>query len=356
MPGNRRLRTFSQRPSERPRLESYPHPYPDGWYRLSNSAELRPKQVRYIECLGRQFVLWRAENGRAHVMPAFCPHLGGNLSLGRVRGDCIECPFHRWQFTGEGRVARVPYSDHLPEGILTQPLPVQEVHGQLFVYHDHHTENHEFGYEPPYSVPNIPEVDDGRFAFRGSYNPGRVLMHILEFAENSADQAHFKPVHGKMRFPWTQLRVPGISIDHELDWHLDPDVSWKMYFIDNASLSIFGRRVQSWDARGRVTFYGPGSLVKFRFTIKNRGDIEMYQTHLPISPMEQEVNFRWFADRRLPRLLVWYVIGNWISQWRRDIIIWENKIYQRHPRLCRDDGPVLRLRHWYRQFLPPEEQ
>ncbi|MCY3814247.1 MAG: hypothetical protein OXH15_20900 [Gammaproteobacteria bacterium] len=50
-----------------------------------------------------------------------------------------------------------------------------------------------------------------------------------------------------------------------------------------------------------------------------------------------------------------YVVGNWISQWARDIVIWENKIYRQRPRLCQDDGPVLRLRQWYRQFLPAEQ-
>jgi hypothetical protein len=29
---------------------------------------------------------------------------------------------------------------------------------------------------------------------------------------------------------------------------------------------------------------------------------------------------------RIPRLLNWYIIGNWIAQWQRDIIIWENKV------------------------------
>ncbi len=185
MRASRRRRPAASRTSDAVRQESYPHPYPTGWYRLSDSASLRPGGLRYIECLGRQLVLWRTEDGAPHVMDAFCPHLGANLSHGRVRGDCIECPFHRWRFTGDGRAAHVPY-----------------------------------------------------------------------------------------------------------------------------------------------------------------------QTHLPVGPLEQQVDFRWFADRRLPRVLVWYVVGNWISQWARDIEIWENKIYRERPRLCRDDGPVFRLRQWYRQFLP----
>ena len=84
------------------------------------------------------------------------------------------------------------------------------------------------------------------------------------------------------------------------------------------------------------------------------GEVEMYQTHLPVGPLDQQVDFQWFADRRLSRWVVWYLVGNWISQWAQDIKIWENKIFQKRPRLCRDDGPVFRLRRWYAQFLPEE--
>ena len=70
--------------------------------------------------------------------------------------------------------------------------------------------------------------------------------------------------------------------------------------------------------------------------------------------MEQHVHFEWFAHRRLPRLLVWYVVGNWITQWQQDIEIWENKIHRRSPRLCGDDGPVFELRKWYAQFVPEQ--
>ena len=353
MRASRRKRRPGRREFDAARLEHYPHPYPEGWYRLADSASLRPGRLRYIECLGRELVLWRAENGDAHAMHAFCPHLGGNLSFGRVRGDCIECPFHRWQYAGDGRVAHVPYSAAVPAGVLAKSFPVQEAHGQIFMYHACRAGGQDE--LPPYDVPRIPAVDDGAFVFRGAYDGGRVLMHVLEFAENSADSAHFQSVHGQIRLPWTQIRIPGVQIEHDTNWCVDPEVNWKMYFQDRAVLRIFGRRVEAAGASAQITFFGAGGLVKFRFAIPGRGDIEMYQTHLPIGPLEQQVNFRWFADRRLPRLLVWYVIGNWISQWAADIAIWENKVYQQHPRLSHDDGPVLRLRQWYRQFLPPAE-
>ncbi len=78
----------------------------------------------------------------------------------------------------------------------------------------------------------------------------------------------------------------------------------------------------------------------------------MFQAHTPIAPLLQHVRFRWFSERRVPRLLASYVVGNWVSQWRQDISIWERKIYQKRPLLMKGDGPVMRLRRWYAQFYP----
>lgn len=343
------------RTSDAARLSTYPHPYPEGWYRLAGSDEVRRGAIRYIECLGRQFVVWREEHGdKVHAMPAFCPHLGANLSYGRVRGACIECPFHRWRFDGEGRVASIPYSRRRPAGVLTEPLPVQEVHGQIFAFHRSDAAERAGCGAPPYDVPRIAEVDDGRFVFRGHRDAGRVRMHIVEFAENSADTAHFTPVHGRMRVPWTRIPVPGVELEHTARSSLDRACPQRMYFLDSVVPRVFGRPVPWAGGRARVTFHGPASIVTFRFDIPGKGEIEMYQTHLPVGPLEQQVHFRWFADRRLSRLLVWYVIGTWISQWARDIEIWENKIYAQRPQLIADDGPVFRMRRWYRQFLPGE--
>ena len=355
MRASRRRRPARGGTSDAARLESYPHPYPTGWYRLLDGRALQASELRYIECLGRQLVLWRSEEGKAHVMHAFCPHLGANLSFGRVRGACIECPFHGWRFTGDGRAAHVPYSDHLPEGVLTEAFPVQETHGQVFMYHACDGSGQSVTEAPPYTVPRIPEVDDGTFVYRGAYNAGRVRMHILEFVENAADSAHFEPVHNRLRIPWTRIRVPGITLQHRTDWETDSEIPSRMDFLDETTLHIFGRRIAGAGGSARVTFCGPGSLVRFRIAIADRGEIELWQTHLPIGALEQQVDYHWFADRRLPRWLVWYVVGNWISQWAQDIEIWENKSYVRNPRLCRDDGRVFQMRRWYRQFLPEEQ-
>lgn len=300
----RRGRARNSGAAEALRLKSYPHPYPNGWYRLADSSALRRGENRKLKCLGGEFVLRRAQSAEIEITSIAGRH------------------------------------------------PAREIHGQILMYFQNAGAARGTGAKPPYPAVRIAEVDSGEFVHRGSYDGGRVRMHIVEFAENSADYAHFLPLHGQMRIPWTQIPIPGVRINHSASWKLDPNREWVSYFLDTTMLEIFGKPVRSAAGSAQVMFYGPASMNYFRFEIPRMGQIEMIQSHLPVRPLEQQVNFRWFAARKMPRLFVSYVVGNWISQWRRDIAIWENKIYREEPALAASDGPVYRMRRWYRQFLP----
>lgn len=67
----------------------------------------------------------------------------------------------------------------------------------------------------------------------------------------------------------------------------------------------------------------PAGICIFRFTIPAMdpdAEIILFHTHLPLDEMNLRVRFHWYASKRLPRLLVWYVVGNWIAQWTNDIM------------------------------------
>ncbi len=70
--------------------------------------------MKYVQSLGKHFAVFRGEeSGEAFVTDAYCPHLGANLAgLGsKVKGDCIECPFHKWTFDGkDGKCTDIPYA------------------------------------------------------------------------------------------------------------------------------------------------------------------------------------------------------------------------------------------------------
>ena len=124
------------RPSSAMREQTYPPPYPDGWYRVALSTELRRGDRRYVECLDRQMLIWRSDiDDSVHAMAAFCPHLGANLADGCIKSGRVQCPFHGWQLASDGQVAHIPYAKRLPVRTRQPTWPTCERYGQIFVYH-----------------------------------------------------------------------------------------------------------------------------------------------------------------------------------------------------------------------------
>ena len=88
-------------------------PMPFGWFVVGYSDELGVGQVKPLRYFGQELVMWRGEDNQVRVLEAYCRHLGAHLGYGgRVQGNDIECPFHAWQYNGEGCVTRIPlYGD-----------------------------------------------------------------------------------------------------------------------------------------------------------------------------------------------------------------------------------------------------
>jgi cholesterol 7-dehydrogenase len=341
---------------EAARAASYPPPYPDGWYKLADAADLARGDVRCVDCLGQRLVLFRSDTSdELGLLDANCPHQGANLAGGAVHDGCLQCPFHHWCVAADGRVAAIPYSAQRPASLRTRSWPVREYHGMVVMYY---SAQRAAGIEqpPPYELDLLGPLLSPSMVFRGALDhPGPVRMHLIEFAENSADFQHFTPLHGRMHVPWTKWLVPFVTVSHSPTWEIDAQRAHVCYFYNDAVLQLRGRRMPSTRARASITFLGPGGLTVFQISIPKLGSVVLFHTHTPTAPLEQTVQFRWYADKRLPRLLVSYVVGSWIAQWRNDIAIWESKHFQQRPMLVPGDGPVLRMRRWYKQFYPAAE-
>ncbi|MBK8939835.1 MAG: Rieske (2Fe-2S) protein [Polyangiaceae bacterium] len=74
------------------RLASYPPPFPSGWYKVADSAELKAGGVLRVECAGEHLALFRDGDGQVCALEARCPHLGADLSAGVVKDGCLQCP------------------------------------------------------------------------------------------------------------------------------------------------------------------------------------------------------------------------------------------------------------------------
>jgi len=358
------------RQQEEFRKSTYPKEYAAGWYPLCWSHEVKRGEVIQRDALGKSFAIFRGDiNGEVGILDAYCPHLGSNLAVGGiVCDDQLQCPFHRWKFDRNGKCTDIPYlkSKKIPSTADATTYPVTEYHDMICVYIG--------GPLPSYHLPIQQKLlDTSQYRYVSSLDYGSINMHLQEFAENAADWMHFSPIHGRMMVPFTQIEIPFIdrwlTIHHDPDTHVGggkgkdsraikandygPDSKHFLYFINRAHLRWNGEPIANSDGNACITFCGPAGICIFRFKIPALdpdAEIVLFHTHLPLDEMNLRVRFHWYASKRLPRLLVWYVVGNWIAQWTNDIMIWENKILLKKPCLVKGDGPIFKVRRWWRQF------
>jgi 3-ketosteroid 9alpha-monooxygenase subunit A len=136
-------------------------PMPFGWFQVLYSHELAVGTSLPLSYFDRELVIFRTESGLAKVLDAHCAHMGAHLGYGirdnagggsRVVGESIVCPFHGWQFNGEGECTGIPYAKNLPPRVarcekLIPSWHVRELNQCIYVWY--HPENIEPLFEPP---------------------------------------------------------------------------------------------------------------------------------------------------------------------------------------------------------------
>ena len=66
----------------RKKMGDMPPPYPNGWFALLHSRELKAGATTSVNSLGQNFAIFRDEGGKIYIVDAYCPHLGANLGVG----------------------------------------------------------------------------------------------------------------------------------------------------------------------------------------------------------------------------------------------------------------------------------
>lgn len=105
-----------------------------GWFPLALSRDIAPGTSAGTRVNGKEFVVWRDENGTAHVWEDRCPHRGMKMSFGFVRGDHIACLYHGWQYDTAGQCRYIPAHPDLdvPKTIRIPRFAVAEAGGIIW--------------------------------------------------------------------------------------------------------------------------------------------------------------------------------------------------------------------------------
>ena len=182
---------------------------PFGWFVVAWSAELPPGAVAKQNFFDRELVLFRGETGEAHVLGAYCPHLGAHLGVGgKVEGDSLRCPFHGWRFSGQGDCLEIPYAKRIPPNAKANALPSAESGGVIWAWH------HPDGAAPSFDPPEIAEFGAEGWTADWTKYEWTVATHPQEVTENSVDWPHFHEVHLMSPPPERKVEFKG----HEILW------------------------------------------------------------------------------------------------------------------------------------------
>ncbi|XP_038220340.1 cholesterol 7-desaturase nvd-like [Zerene cesonia] len=329
---------WSQR--NRPLGEKIPPPYPNGWYALAESVDLKIGGVASIDALGQNFCIYRGEDGAARVVDAYCPHLGANFGAGgAVRGNCIECPFHMWRFGENGECTYIPDTKTIPK-VSLKTWHTMEVDGAVWVWYDAE------GRAPLWTVPPIPGID--AWGYRGR-NEFVVSTHIRDIPENAADASHLHTVHGLSFMTDLGKRYPMLNKfvgyhswkshwSRSEEWHIAQLFIEQKFFV--MKLNIFPLNVsvdQIGPAHVRLTF---NSII---------GPMVVVQTVTPLGPMLQRVVHRVYSPT-WNAILVSPVALVEALQFERDVVIWNNKKHVSAPPYVKADKSIRAFRDWFAQF------
>ena len=68
-----------------------------GFVKVCHRADVSPGESRLVEAHDKPIALFNVD-GTFHAINQVCPHRGGPLAEGRLKGNVVACPWHAWTF------------------------------------------------------------------------------------------------------------------------------------------------------------------------------------------------------------------------------------------------------------------
>lgn len=157
------------------------------WYVATWSHLLPAGGVLGRQILDEPVVLYRTDTGRLVALEDRCPHRLAPLSLGRVRGETLQCMYHGLTLDPTGRCTRVPGTDKIPPNATAVAFPVAERDGWIWVWPGSPDAADEALIPAGFDLPDV------RFSMRYGEIPYAADYQLLN--DNLCDLSHLDFVH-----------------------------------------------------------------------------------------------------------------------------------------------------------------
>jgi phenylpropionate dioxygenase-like ring-hydroxylating dioxygenase large terminal subunit len=173
--------------------------FSQSWFVMCMSSEVAPGQLKGLDFLDGRVVVYRDAAGKAHVLSAYCPHMGADLACGKVNGNEVICAFHEWSFGANGKCTKTGIGEHVPPNAAVFAFPTEEKYGLIWAFN---------GTTPLWELPNFapPHNDDSKLIWAIDHRSPTYKCSPWVFCCNTLDLQHIIQVH-KIQFPLDTLNA-----------------------------------------------------------------------------------------------------------------------------------------------------
>ncbi len=280
----------------------------DDWHPVVSADELARRGLVGVRLLGEEVVVWRAA-GRVLAWQDLCVHRGTRLSLGRVEGCTLHCPYHGWVYGEGGQCVRIPALPDVvpPNKARVRTYRALERYGLVWV---------SLG-TPAHDVAPFPEWAESGFR-KILCGPYPVAASGPRIVENFLDVAHFPFVHAGI------LGVPE-----------RPEIADHEAVIDDRGVEASGVRVWQPDPYGT----GRGDWVSYTYRVprpltayllkESKGP--RFSILLTITPHEPAESTAW----------MWLAMNYGHEIPAAELVAWQDRIFEQDRPIVESQRPEL---------------
>ena len=197
------------------------------WYPIAWSRDVgRKLEARRI--VEQNVVLYRTQAGGVVAMEDACPHRLLPLSMGKLRGDHVECGYHGMTYDCSGKCVRVPGQEIVPASALVKTYPTHENMGLVWIWMG----------DPSLArtddVFDLPQYHDAGWSVAEG-DALEIEANYLSLADNLCDPAHVSFVHLSTLGNAASEDIP---VQHEE--HRDKLVTWR-WILDAPPIPLFAK-------------------------------------------------------------------------------------------------------------------
>jgi phenylpropionate dioxygenase-like ring-hydroxylating dioxygenase large terminal subunit len=257
--------------------------YINFWYPIARAEEVPADKPLKVELLGMPLVAFRDAEGAAHVLADTCVHRGGSLSAGWTKEGRVVCPYHGWEYGGDGKCQHVPSlaNQKPPARAKVDSYPVQERYGIVFAF---------LGDLPEAERPPLHDIEEyGSPGWKTQLYVYDVACNYERSVENGLDPVHNEFVHPMQGAPVLSPEQQSSAVPMEdIPWGSKFYMAYPSKKAPDTELSAVktGKRIGaagSW-------FQGPNQLVTW-IDISAENAFHQYAFEAPIDDSNTRIFF-----------------------------------------------------------------